>query len=104
MTTIDVGKDFSRFPSGRYAANGTTSGEAFRNNVLVPALRNTQGKIQILLDNTVGYGSSFLEETFGGLVRLGFDPATLLGRFDLVSNDGSLLEEIREYITDRVVH
>jgi STAS-like domain of unknown function (DUF4325) len=99
MTTIDVGRDFSRFPSGRYAAKGSTSGEAFRNNLLVPALRKNNDKIQVLLDGTVGYGSSFLDEAFGGLVRIGFDPAILLTRIDLITLDGSLKDEIHEYIS-----
>jgi hypothetical protein len=99
MTTIDVGRDFSRFPSGRYAAKGSTSGEAFRDNLLVPALRNNNNKIQVILDGTVGYGSSFLDEAFGGLVRLGFDPAVLIKRINLVTSDASLIDEINEYMS-----
>lgn len=105
MITIDVSRDFSRFPSGRYEKNGTTSGEAFRNKILEPALRGSKGKVKVLLDGTIGYGSSFLEEAFGGLVRVSrFDAADLLARFDFVSTDEALTKELREYITQAAAH
>ena len=101
MITIDVSKDFSRFPSGRYEKNGTTSGEAFRKKLLEPALREGTDKVQVLLDGTIGYGSSFLEEAFGGLVRVsGFGARELLARLELVSKDDALLMELREYINE----
>ena len=68
---IDIGKDFSRYPAGRYTSDGPFRGESFRSKFLVPALNNNH-KIIVLLDDTAGYGSSFLEEAFGGLVRLGY--------------------------------
>ena len=105
MITIDVSRDFSRFPSGRYEKNGTTSGEAFRTKILEPALRGSTGKVKILLDGTIGYGSSFLEEAFGGLVRVSrFDATDLLTRFDFVSTDEALTRELREYITQAAAH
>src|ERR1700677_1029761 len=68
MTAINVSTDFTRFPSGRFKKNGSTSGEAFREQFLEKPISEGQ-KVVILLDGTVGYGSSFLEEAFGGLVR-----------------------------------
>ena len=64
MKTINVAKDFTRFPSGRFKRNGSTSGEAFRQEFLEPPLKDGQG-ISVELDGTIGYGSSFLEEAFG---------------------------------------
>lgn len=105
MKVIDVGKQFSRFPSGRYEKNGSTSGEAFRKRLLEPALRANDGKVQVLLDGTVGYGSSFLEEAFGGLVRIsGFSSSDLLARIDFVSKDEALLSELKEYINEAKTH
>jgi STAS-like domain of unknown function (DUF4325) len=105
MITIDVGKDFSRFPSGRYAKNGTTSGEAFRVRYLEPALRNSTDAVQVVLDGTIGYGSSFLEEAFGGLVRVaGFKPDVLANRLSFVTTDDSLKLEVQEYITEAAGH
>lgn len=72
MKTINIGKDFSDHPIGRYRTDGEASGEAFRDDVLVPALRslNSNEKIKIILDDGVeGYGSSFLVEAFAGVVR-----------------------------------
>jgi hypothetical protein len=105
MKVIDVGKHFSRFPSGRYEKNGTTSGEAFRKKLLEPALRADGDRVQVLFDGTVGYGSSFLEEAFGGLVRIsGFSSHDLLARFDFVSKDDALLSELKEYINEAKTH
>jgi len=67
---VDIGRDFSRVPAGRHVAESDFSGEAFREKILIPKLRQG-GTVEVLLDNTEGYGSSFLEEAFGGLVRVG---------------------------------
>ena len=67
-TTINIAKDFSEYPSGRHLADGPYSGEKFRKEHLVPAL-NEYDEIIIILDNVMGYPSSFTEEAFGGLVR-----------------------------------
>jgi STAS-like domain of unknown function (DUF4325) len=100
MKIINVAKDFTRFPSGRFRRNGTTSGEAFREDFLVHPLRVGQ-KITVELDGTIGYGSSFLEEAFGGLIRsLEIPPSVLTAKLRLVSEDPALLEEISSYIED----
>lgn len=97
-STIDIGKDFSRFPAGRVRSDGPFSGQRFREDLLVPALQ-TGGEITILLDGALGFGSSFLEEAFAGLVRAeGFSPDDLLGRLKFQARDSSLIDEIREYI------
>lgn len=100
MQTINVAKDFTRFPSGRYKRNGETSGEAFREQFLEPAIKNGE-KVTIELDGTIGYGSSFLEEAFGGLVRsVRMKPDDLNRLMTLVSDDMTLLDEIKGYIQD----
>ena len=68
MKKIDISKDFSDVPAGRYKMDGPHSGERFRDDILIPALR-TGEKVEVILDGAEGYGSSFLEEAFGGLVR-----------------------------------
>lgn len=100
MIAINVATDFTRFPSGRYARNGSTSGEGFRKKCLEePLLRGEQ--VVVDLDGTVGYGSSFLEEAFGGLVRsLRLSSEVVLHRVALKSADPSLEDEIRQYILD----
>lgn len=102
MIQINV-KDFSEFPGPRREAIGPNSGEKFRDTVLLPAITNNpHEKIVVNLDGTAGYGSSFLEEAFGGLVRNGVSRNKLE---EIVSNlisteDESLIDEIREYIIE----
>lgn len=97
MNTIDVGVAFSRFPAGRFRSDGPHSGERFRDELLVAALR--AGAVTVLLDGAIGYGSSFLEEAFGGLVRCaGLSLASLEKNLKLVSSDRSLVTEIWGYI------
>jgi hypothetical protein len=94
---ISIAKDFSRYPAGREKDDGDWNGERFRNDFLVPSIEKKE-KITVLLDGTRGYGSSFLEEAFGGLVRLGFDKQLVQKLIELESKDQSLIEEIEEYI------
>lgn len=97
---VKVAQDFTRFPSGRKKKNGNTSGEEFREKFLEPALKEGS-EITVDLDGTIGYGSSFLEEAFGGLVRaLQIKPESLKAKLHLISNDPALIEEIESYIAD----
>ncbi len=98
---IDVARQFSRVPAGRYIADGPYSGEAFRSKLLVPALESAE-KVEVRFDGARGYGSSFLEEAFGGLVRMGRWTSTqLLAKLKLVSEDDpSICDEVISYIAD----
>ena len=66
---IDVGRDFSTTPGGRYRKEGAWSGQEFREKFLEPRLRAKEDVI-VDLDGPVGFTTSFLEEVFGGIVRL----------------------------------
>ena len=95
---ISIPQDFTRYPAGRYISDGSYSGERFRDEFLVPALRSAQ-RVEVHLDGTLGYGSSFLEEAFGGLVReAGLDRDFLRKRLILVSGDDALKREIYQYL------
>jgi predicted oxidoreductase len=97
---ISVAQQFSRFPAGRVRTDGDFSGERFREEFIVPALVD-QGRVSIELDGAAGYGSSFLEEAFGGLVRHNkFTEHELRERLTLVSKDQTLEHEIWSYIHD----
>ena len=67
--TIHVADDFSRYPIGRYRTDAEASAEAFRDDLLAPALRD-HDRVRVDLDGAAGYPSSWLEESFGGLVRV----------------------------------
>lgn len=99
MKTISLARDFTKFPAGRYKDDGPYSGELFREQYLIPALKSDE-TIAIDLDGARGYGSSFLEEAFGGLVRLGFPAERVLATISLVSKDSSLIKEIQSYIKE----
>lgn len=96
--TISVAREFSRYPAGRTRQDGALSGQVFREDKLQPLLLADKTVI-INLDNVLGYGSSFLEEAFGGLVRAGFNADRLHHQLQFVSNDDpSLPTEIWLYI------
>lgn len=98
---INIAKDFSRMPAGRYAKDGPYSGETFRERHLIPALREG-ASVRVILDGARGYGSSFLEEAFGGIIRRKVCSLSELKRkLTFVSDsDPSLIAEIKEYMQD----
>lgn len=95
--TIDVAKEFSRKPFGRLRSDGDYSAEVFRDDRLLPALREYD-RVIVDLSGSNLYGSSFLEEAFGGLtdtisrseLRL-----KLVVKHDLLP---SIVEEVQMYI------
>lgn len=75
MAIINIGKDFSKDPAGRGDNNGTSNGKAFREDLLKVVVENLRPgeNLEIILDDDVeGYGSSFLSEGFGGMVKMGY--------------------------------
>ena len=73
MATLQVA-DFVPYPGGRFVSDGEYSGEWFREQILVPALNQAiqnHEKLTVILDGVPGYGISFLEEAFGGIIREG---------------------------------
>lgn len=96
-------KEFSPFPGPRKETVGPNSGERFRDEVLYKTItEHPDEEIHVILDGTAGYGSSFLEESFGGLVRLGIPEKKMMAIVkNLVSKeDPSLIEEITEYVNE----
>ncbi|MES2737245.1 MAG: STAS-like domain-containing protein [Verrucomicrobiota bacterium] len=86
MKHICIANDFSISPSGREPDDGPFNGQRFREELLVPALQ-TNEKVSVRIDEVEGYGSSFLEEAFGGLVRQdGFTAKQLEQKLELVAD------------------
>jgi hypothetical protein len=71
MKRIKIATDYSDTPLGRAPEDGQFSGTRFREELLRPAL-DANDKVEVDIDDVEGYGSSFLEEAFGGLVRKGY--------------------------------
>jgi hypothetical protein len=102
---LEVAKAFSRTPGSRYIREGDYSGELFRRDVLHPMIKQAIAERKVLnvdLDGTAGYGTSFLEEAFGGLVRQNFFTAEeLRGVLRLTSTEEPyLVEDIESYINE----
>ena len=87
MKKISIGKDFSETPIGRYPSDSDFSGQRFRDDYLVPALNDNE-LVEVAIDDVEGYGSSFLEEAFGGLIRKGYFTVDVLKkRLKITSKD-----------------
>jgi hypothetical protein len=103
--SLVVAKEFTSTPGSRYKIEGDFSGELFRQSVLKPKLKQAideNAKLFIDLDGTAGYGTSFLEEAFGGLIREnGYDYQTIIDHIEFKSEEEEyLIEDIYEYLKD----
>jgi hypothetical protein len=98
--TLSVARDFSRSPAGRFRSDGQYSGEEFRERLLWPALEEFD-QLEVDLDGVLGFGSSFLEEAFGGLVRVhGISAADLRRRLVIRSALGIYKNRVWKYVED----
>jgi hypothetical protein len=86
--------DFSPTPFGRYRTDGPESGEAFREDVLIPALEK-HSQVRLDVDGVAGLPSSFWEEAIGGLIRRGQDVATIRQQLEVVTTERDLQSYVR---------
>ena len=98
VVRVNIARQFSKLPGVRYIRIGPNSGELFRKQFLIEPLR--QGKTVIVeLDGVRGYGSSFLDEAFGGAVReLGLEIDDALRRLKVETSIESWRLDVDEYI------
>jgi hypothetical protein len=69
---IEIAKEFNDKLGGRWIRLGPFSGEKFYDTLLEPRYqlaRENKVPLHIYLDGTKGYGSSFLDQSFGELSR-----------------------------------
>lgn len=96
---------FSITPGSRYRNEGTKShsGQEFREEYLEPKFveaEKNKTKLIVNLDGTIGYGTSWLEEVFGGLARK-YGKSKVLSILDFISEEEPyLIDDIKEYIKD----
>lgn len=102
---IEIAKEFSDSPLGRFYTDGDSSGEQFREEILKPKLEALKPgeTISVVLDDGVqGYGSSFLVEGFAGIVKYGYmDSRQLLEKliFEYSDDDFDFYKEkIIQYV------
>ena len=102
MNVINICNDFSDTPGGRYKNEGIYSGEEFRETILLPAyekIENSSEKLEINFDNCFGFATSFLEEAFGGLVRI-HRKMNSFKKYIIISEDDETIPGlIEKYIT-----
>ncbi len=101
IITISIATDFSMYPAGRFLEDGDFNGTKFREEHLVPPLKDSK-VLKVIFDGVAGFGSSFLEEAFGGLVRVeGMSKVFLDEHLQLLTNEPELEDFIaltRQYI------
>lgn len=94
MKTLRIATDYSAVPAGRYYADGPFTGERFRNEFLLPLLQNN-ARVCVDIDGAAGYGSSFLEEAFAGLVRNGtYSSRQLHEKLEITATDPTFVPYI----------
>lgn len=102
---IKIATDFSRIPCARFVSEGDFPGEEFREKVLLPKLKEaikSGHKLEIDLDGTAGLGTSFLEESFGGLIRIDkIDYNQIIKTLVFISiDDPDYIDEIMDYLKE----
>jgi hypothetical protein len=101
---INIARDFSSTPGGRFRVMGPDSGEEFRQELGKALRANPNDIVEVVLDGVEGYGSSFLEEAFGGLIRERIASIeTVRSRLRIVARSPeyrTYAEEAQQYIED----
>ncbi|HIF9351548.1 TPA: STAS-like domain-containing protein [Photobacterium damselae] len=111
MKMYNIGKQFDDEPASRYYTDTQNrSAEVFRERVLKPLLidQYVEPIVFILDDDVEGYGSSFLTESFAGLVKYGYIQAhELQSRFKLAFKNPMFrfyADRIRDFINESIYH
>lgn len=101
---INIANEYTKSPGGRFIDEGKYSGEDFRESKLAPAFEKCQEngeELVVNLDGGYGYGSSFLEEAFGGLARKTHNKNIL--KISLISDEEpKLIDDILGYMKDEL--
>ena len=99
---LNIAKEYTRCPGARYENEGDYSGERFRNEYLAPKLKEAIEagvKLEVVLDGSAGYSTSFLEESFGGLIRTDHYTLQDVTEYIIITSneDPSYIEDINVY-------
>lgn len=102
---LKIATDFSKAPGARYKEEGDFPGKEFREDVLYPKYKEAKSrgcKLIVNLDGTAGLGTSFLEESFGGLIRTNnLNYKDIIETIEFVSEENpDYIEEIMDYLKE----
>jgi len=103
--TFKISTQFSKTPGSRFRYEGKFSGQELREDHIAPLLKEAiekNTKIVIDLDGVAGYGTSFLEEAFGGLIRIDNLPLQKLSQLlSFISKEQPfLISTINSYLNE----
>lgn len=102
--TINIAKDFTNAPGGRYCKDGPYSGEEFLDKILRPKYEQAKNERKLLiieLDGVYGYPSSFVSGSFGLLSsECKKRKENLLEHISFVSSSPSRIERFELEIRD----
>ena len=104
---INIPKDYTKSPGGRFISEGDFSGEEFRETILLPKYEKAihdKDSLIVELDGGFGYGPSFLEESFRGLARKLQDNRILKTIKIISDEEPQLIEDIQRYMKDALVN
>jgi hypothetical protein len=98
---LNVASEFSQCPGPRYSRQGPHSAEELRRLIRgrLAAAVLAGDVLDVDLDGTAGYAASFLEETFGGLVRE-VGPQGVFALHLTSKEEPELIDEVRRYIAE----
>lgn len=102
MSTIIIAKQYTKKPGGRFRKEGEYSGEDFRETILKKEYeisKKNKEELVVNLDGGYGYGSSFLEEAFGGLVRTLNDVDISIIKI-ISDEEPQLVDDVYKYLQD----
>ncbi len=103
MEKIKIALDFTPSTGGRTQDEGPNSGELFRETILLPKYRKcveNNDMLEVDFDDCYGIGTSFLEEAFGGLVRVHGYRGVLQRLRMIATEDLTIFDNVKKYITE----
>ena len=105
MSIINIAMQYTKNPGGRFRTEGEYSGEDFRETILkreYEISKKNKEDLIVNLDGGYGYGSSFLEESFGGLVRTIDDVDISIIKI-VSQEEPQLKEDVENYLKAAIV-
>lgn len=83
---IDICRQFSDVPAGRYYRDGKFTGQKFREEFVRPYLDDGRNVV-LNIDGVESLPSSFWEEVFGGLIRAGYSESSVRNRISVETTE-----------------